>query len=116
MLYQEAFEQIMKIRDEKQLGFDIMKLSLAELIDNKDMLKAHFNEYLEKHPGLEHRGWVEEGGTFGIVYEINGREERVVADFSLPYICCTPKVDVKLTLPETVICTMLLLFLLLCFQ
>ncbi|WEK71311.1 MAG: hypothetical protein P0Y62_07055 [Candidatus Chryseobacterium colombiense] len=105
MRYQEAFEQIKKIRDEKQLGFDIMKLSLAELIDNKDMLKAHFNEYLEKHPGLEHRGGVEEGGTFGIVYEINGREERVVADFSLPYICCTPKVDVKLTLPETVICT-----------
>lgn len=105
MPYQDAFEQIKKIRDEKQLGFDIMALSLTELKDNKDMLKAYFNEYLEKHPGLEHKCGVGEGGTFGIVYEINGREERVVADFSLPYICCTPKVDVKLTLPETVICT-----------
>jgi hypothetical protein len=105
MLYQDAFEQIKKIRDEKQLGFDVMALSLAELIDNKDMFKAHFNEYLEKNPGLEHKCGVEDGGTFGVVYEINGREARVVADFSLPYICCTPKVDVKLTLPETVICT-----------
>jgi len=105
MLYQDAFDQIKKIRDEKQLGFDIMILSLAELIDNKDMMKAYFNEYVDKHPGLEHRHGVGEGGTFAIVYEINGRTGRVVADFSLPYICCTPKVDVKLTLPEAVICT-----------
>lgn len=105
MRYQDAFEQIKKIRDEKQLGFDIMVLSLAELIDNKDMFKAYFNEYVDKHPGLEHQRGVGKKGTFAIVYEINGRDVRVVADFSIPYICCTPKVDVKLTLPTPVICT-----------
>ncbi len=105
MLYQDAFEQIKKIRDEKQLGFDIMSLSLDELVDNKDMMKAYFNEYVDKNPGLEHKRGVGEGDTFVMVYETGGRESRVVADFSLPYICCTPKVDVKLTLPNTVICS-----------
>lgn len=106
MDFQEAFKELAKIRDEKQLGFDIMLLSFAELVNNKDMFKAYFNEYLEKHPGLEHKRGVERGGTFVMVYQSFGRDgTKIVADFSLPYICCTPKVDVKLTLPETVICT-----------
>ncbi|WP_435523281.1 hypothetical protein [Chryseobacterium indoltheticum] len=50
---EEAFKQIQQIRDEKQLGFDIMVLSFEELVNNKNMFKAYFNEYLEKHPGLE---------------------------------------------------------------
>jgi hypothetical protein len=105
MSYESAFEQIQQIKDEKQLGFDIMGLSFGELEDDRDMLKAYFNEYVEKHPGLEHKRGVERGGTFVMVYETIGRDSKVVADFSLPYICCTPKVDVKLTLPGTVICS-----------
>jgi len=106
MDYWEAFEQLKQIRDEKQLGFDIMLLSFDELINNKDMFKVYFNEYIEKHPGLEHKRGVERKGTFVMVYQSFGRDGvKIVADFSLPYICCTPKVDVKLTLPETVICT-----------
>lgn len=105
MLYQDAFEQIKQIRDKKQLGFDVMGVSLQELADNKDMFKAYFNEYVEKHPGLEHKRGVEHGGSFIIVYDKIDEESRVVADFSLPYICCTPKVDVKLTLPDPVICS-----------
>jgi hypothetical protein len=106
MLYQDAFEKIKQIRDEKQLGFDIMILSFAELVNNKNMFKAYFNEYLEKHPGLEHKRGVPRGGTFVMVGQDMGREgTRVVADFSLPYICCTPKIDVKLTLPDLAICS-----------
>lgn len=103
MDYQKAFKLLNQIKDEKQLGFDVMILSLEELADNKDMFKAYFNEYVEKHPGLEHRRGVQRGGTFIIVYE-SSESPVVFADFSLPYICCTPKVDVKLTLPDTVIC------------
>lgn len=103
MHYEKAFNMLNQIRDEKQLGFDVMMLSLEELIDNKDMFKAYFNEYVEKHPGLEHRRGVEKGGTFIIMYE-SSENPVVFADFSLPYICCTPKIDVKLTLPTTVIC------------
>lgn len=106
MDYLEAFEQIKKIRDEKQLGFDIMLLSFDELVNNNDMFKAYFNEYVDKHPGLEHKRGVAQRGTFIMVYDSFGRDGiKVVADFSLPYICCTPKVDVKLTLPTSVICT-----------
>lgn len=107
MDYEEAFKQIKKIRDEKQLGFDIMILSFEELVNNKNMFKAYFNEYLEKHPGLEHKRGVPRGGTFVMVGQnMGGREGvKVVADFSLPYICCTPKIDVKLTLPDPVICS-----------
>ncbi len=105
MDYYEAFEKIKQIRDKQQLGFDIMGLSFGELKGNKDMFKAYFNEYVDKNPGLEHYRGAGKGDTFVLVYEIIGRATRVIADFSLPYICCTPKIDVKLTLPDPVICS-----------
>lgn len=92
MDHQEAFEHIKKIKDERQLGFDIMLLSLEELVDNKDMSKAYFNEYVEKYSGLEHKHGVERGGTFVMVYE-SLESPTIIADFSLPYICCTPKIE-----------------------
>lgn len=104
MDHREAFDKIKEIRDQQQLGFDIMALSLQELANNKELSIAYFNEYAEAHPGLEHKRGVERGGTFVIVYDNRGRDTKVVADFSLPYICCTPKIDVKLSLPSPVIC------------
>lgn len=104
MDYQEAFQEIKKIRDEQQLGFDIMLLSLAELVRNKDLSKAYFNDYVEKNSGLEHLRGVEKGGTFVMVYEISGRVTTIVADFSVPYICCTPKTKINLSLPSATIC------------
>ncbi|MGG7550882.1 PKD domain-containing protein [Chryseobacterium arthrosphaerae] len=103
MDYQKAFEQIKEIRDKQQLGFDIMLLSLEELVGNKDLSKAYFNEYIEKNSGLEHKRGVEKGGTFIMVYD-SIRNPMVIADFSIPYICCTPKTVVKLSLPADVIC------------
>jgi len=103
--YDDVYEQIKQIRDEQQLDFDIMGLSFGEVADKNDLFKAYFNEYVDKHPGLEHKRGVEKGGTFVMVYEINGRYAKIVADFSIPYICCTPKIDVKLTLPSSVICS-----------
>ncbi|MGO4710904.1 hypothetical protein AB4Y90_17705, partial [Chryseobacterium sp. 2TAF14] len=105
MDYYEAFKKIKQIRDRQQLGFDIMGLSFGELKGNKDLFKAYFNEYVDKNPGLEHNRGAGKGDTFVLVYDINGRDTKVIADFSLPYICCTPKIDVKLTLPDSVICS-----------
>ena len=42
--------------------------------------------YILKHSGAEHIAGVEKGGTFILVYD---DEQRVVADFALPYICCS---------------------------
>ncbi len=104
MHYQDAFDEIKKIRDKQQLGFDIMLLSFKVLLLNKDLSKAYFNEYIDKYSGLEHKRGVAKGGTFIMVYDHIGRDEVIVADFSLPYICCTPKVKINLTLPDTTIC------------
>ncbi|MCX8526130.1 hypothetical protein OF897_19630 [Chryseobacterium formosus] len=104
MDYKDAFEQIKRIRDEKQLGFDIMLLSFDELIGNKDLSKAYFNEYIEKYSGLEHRHGVVKGGTFVMIYGDDEKDKTVVADFSLSYICCTPKVKINLSLPNNTIC------------
>lgn len=103
MDYQTAVKNIREIKDKLQLGFDVMALSLEELIGNKDLSKAYFTEYVEKHPGLEHRGGVGRGGTFGVVYA-SENDRTVIADFSLPYLCCTPKSDVRLSLPSSTIC------------
>ncbi|WP_326984358.1 hypothetical protein VUJ46_07445 [Chryseobacterium sp. MYb264] len=103
MPYDEVFEKVKEIKDKQQLAFDIMVLSMEELVDNKDLFKSYFNEYAEKHPGIEHLRGVERGGTFIIVYE-SVENPIVFADFSLPYICCTPKIIADLSLPHTVIC------------
>ncbi|WP_294286732.1 hypothetical protein [uncultured Chryseobacterium sp.] len=105
MPYETAFEQLKEIRDRQQLGFDIMLLSFEELNNNKDLFKAYFNEYVDKHPGLEHKRGVERGGTFVMFYEINGKEINIMADFSIPYTCCTPKPKIQLSLPASVVCS-----------
>jgi hypothetical protein len=44
----------------------------------------NFNEYFEKHPGLEHKAGVTKGGTFILVY--NGEVERILTlpDLTIP--------------------------------
>jgi hypothetical protein len=103
MEYQTAVDAINQIRNRKQLGFDLMGLSLKELIGNKDLSIAYFNDYVERNSGLEHTGGVERGGTFAVVYESDDNQ-TIIADFSLPYLCCTPKAVTKLSLPSNVIC------------
>ncbi len=49
---------------------------------------AVFSENIRKHPGIDHQSGVPKGGTFILVY-INTSENGVIADFSLPYLCCT---------------------------
>ncbi len=101
--YATALSHIREIKDEQQLGFDVMALSLTQLKGNKDLSKAYYTDYVEKHPGLEHMGGVKNGGTFVVVYQ-SEEDRTVIADFALPYICCTPKSDVGLTLPVSTIC------------
>lgn len=103
MNYKTAVNAIRQIKDDQQLGFDVMALSLEQLNDNKDISRAYFTEYVEKNPGLEHLGGVERGGTFAVVYE-SEINPTIIADFALPYICCTPKFDVALSLPSDSIC------------
>jgi hypothetical protein len=61
---------------------------LSELIrrrEDRGKELSIFGRFLQEHPGAEHLGGVERGGTFILVY--SSGDNRVVADFALPYRC-----------------------------
>jgi hypothetical protein len=61
---------------------------LSELIrrrEDRGKELSIFGRFLQEHPGAEHLGGVERGGTFILVY--SSADNRVVADFALPYRC-----------------------------
>jgi len=68
-----------------------------------DVVSELLSEFLERKSGLEHVAGVEPGGTFVLIYE-NETKNQVLADFSLPYLCCSKKDPVFLALPESTIC------------
>jgi hypothetical protein len=49
-----------------------------------------FSNFVRRHPAVERVGGVPRGGTIIVVYENESTAEgrNIVADFSLPYICC----------------------------
>ncbi len=49
-----------------------------------------FSTFLDKHPGIDHQAGVRKGGTFIMVYN-NNEAPSVIADFNLPYLCCSSK-------------------------
>lgn len=57
----------------------------------KILLNKKLSEFVKKHPGLEHLGGVQPGGTFIVVSTSTSFGEipanTVIADFSLPYSC-----------------------------
>lgn len=98
---------------------------LREIDDRKDAIlgRLTLKKFTEEHPGLEHFAGVEQGGTFVLVYLRKGvgaeggvsgtPNGTVLADFSLPYMCCSdcspinfimPKAPVSLRLPKDVVC------------
>lgn len=97
--------------------------SLLDAIESRKKSILHqllLKTMIEKHPSMEHTGGVKMGGTFILVYDSDTSlvrgvppTKRVIADFSLPYLCCSdcapvqfiveqPKV--KLRLPKPFIC------------
>lgn len=68
-----------------------------------DVVSELLSEFLERKSGLEHRAGVEPGGTFALIYH-NETNNQVLADFSLPYLCCSKKEPVFLVLPNDKLC------------
>lgn len=46
------------------------------------------SEFLERKSGLEHRAGVEPGGSL-VLIAVSAEDNQVIADFSLPYLCCS---------------------------
>jgi len=76
-------------------------------------------KFAQEHPGMEHMAGVPKGGTFILAYAYDESTEGVVqngtviADFALPYLCCSdcssvnfivPSVDISLLLSDSTVC------------
>ncbi|KRD08259.1 hypothetical protein ASE21_16355 [Flavobacterium sp. Root901] len=126
--YKEALKAIQQIRLENGLGFNIMILAVNA--NELDKTVQNFTKYyLNKNNGYEHKAGVAPGGTFIMIYleekvpyyyyyntrrpSLTGDFEKftegipilnpIVADFSLPYLCCDEN-NIGLTLPVDKIC------------
>lgn len=68
-----------------------------------DVVSELLSEFLERKPGLEHKAGVMPGGTFCVIYA-DEAQNQILADFSLPYLCCSKKEPVFLILPDSKLC------------
>ncbi len=123
--YKEALKAIQQIRLDNGLGFNIMILAVNA--NELDKTIQYFTKYyLNKNHGYEHKAGVIPGGTFIMIYleekvpyyknrrlSLTGDFEKfaegipilnpVVADFSIPYLCCDEN-NIGLSLPVDKIC------------
>lgn len=71
------------------------------------LLRLKLAEFVKHHPGLEHFAGTLHGGTFILVYitnPVNGIiANTVVADFSLPYSCCSDCAPVNFIMPRPLV-------------
>jgi hypothetical protein len=54
----------------------------------KEIVTELLSDFLERKSGLEHKAGVVPGGTFVLVC-VSTENNQVIADFSLPYLCCS---------------------------
>jgi hypothetical protein len=81
--HQTVLKQIQTLQQQYNLAFEVLALTLdkSESLEDKQV----FHRFAETYPGLEHLGGVLKGGTFIVVYVKEQGQDRVVADFALPY-------------------------------
>lgn len=72
------------IKGDKLISLEAVYAVLKERVE-KILQQFLFHEYAKKHQ-IQHQVGTIKGGTFLIVYDATG---YVVADFMLPYICCS---------------------------
>jgi hypothetical protein len=68
-----------------------------------DVVSELLSEFLERKSGLEHVAGVEPGGTFVLIYK-SETDNKVIADFALPYLCCSKKDPVFMVLSTNKLC------------
>ena len=54
----------------------------------KEITAELLSEFLDRKSGLEHKAGVMPGGTF-VLIAVSATNNQVIADFSLPYLCCS---------------------------
>lgn len=99
---------------------DKLQSLLDQVNDRKTSVFANLelSKFIEKHPAMEHKAGVPSGGTFVMVYALdaasNAKTSRtavqngvVVADFALPYMCCSDCSPINFIVPRKVISLLL---------
>lgn len=90
---EEIFDLVFSNNPEKKYHLDLIKDLIKTYQDQIDTIESMrwFEKFATKHPGLEHLGGVYRGGTLVLVCSnLNPEGEPVVvADFCLPYVCCS---------------------------
>ena len=96
-----------------------LEIILNEIQTKKEEIldELIFSNFARKHPGLEHKAGVPIGGTFVMVYtgavsNSNDKEiprNTVVADFSLPYLCCSDCAPIGFIIPDAATSSSLIL-------
>lgn len=70
------------------------------------LLNLKLSEFAKAHPGLEHYAGTKQGGTFILAYittSVNGiPANTVIADFTLPYSCCSDCAPINFIMPRPV--------------
>lgn len=104
--FEESYLNLISRLKENCCSADYLKILFEEVIDRKKNIlnSLLFENYVEKHPGLEHLCGVPNGGTYILVFE-GGKTKNsnlVVADFSLPYLCCSDCVPINFVLESVV--------------
>jgi len=69
----------------------------------KEIATELLKDFLERKSGLEHMAGVSPGDTFVLIAE-SVTNNLVLADFTLPYLCCSKKDPVFLVLPASQLC------------
>lgn len=90
-------------------GAKKIQILLKEIEDRKKRILDGllFSAFQEQHPGLEHFAGVQPGGTFIMVYSMGldptGKiaQGTVIADFALPYLCCSDCAPINFIIPKT---------------
>ncbi|MCH7399178.1 hypothetical protein MM236_14330 [Belliella sp. DSM 107340] len=87
--FEDHYLAILNRLKENCCAGDFLKVIFQETISRKKRVleDSSFTNFVAKHPGMEHMAGVPNAGTFVLLY--NPKTNRVIADFALPYICCS---------------------------
>lgn len=108
--YETKYVLLLNRIQENCCAAERLEVILTEIENKKTEIldELIFENFVRKHPGLEHKAGVPMGGTFVMVYAGALREESddnipentVVADFCLPYMCCSDCAPVGFIVPD----------------
>ena len=110
--YETLYAFMLDRIEENCCAAEQLEIILTEIESKKTEIldELIFENFVRKHPGLEHHAGVIPGGTFVLVYSGALKTESdssipantVVADFALPYQCCSDCAPIGFIIPDAI--------------